>query len=164
MHDVHDIQDGSFTDTIDIAESIRFSSMLMTSATAGFQSAELYTIQYVPNRIDIIDDGPGLLAEQAINWIRATKDIQLQNIDANLSDSLKQAEQFANICNHNESLAGKVKDWEAAGPVQDSPSRELVAAQQEIEDLGEELQIEKNRSAKLERQLNICTSEPETME
>jgi hypothetical protein len=61
-------------------------------------------------------------------------------------------------------LATKVKDLEATEPVQDGPSRELAAAQQEIEELEEELQIKKHRSAKLERRLDKCKSEQESTE
>jgi polyhydroxyalkanoate synthesis regulator phasin len=61
-------------------------------------------------------------------------------------------------------LAAKVKDLEATGPVQEGPSRELAAAQQEIEELKEELKIEKRHSAKSERWLDNCKSEPETTE
>jgi hypothetical protein len=58
----------------------------------------------------IIDDAPRLLSDQAINRIRATEDVQLEIIDANLSESLKQAEKFAKTCHLNVSLAAKVKD------------------------------------------------------
>ena len=163
-HDTHDTHDVSFTDKIDKAESIRFSSRFKTSTTAGFQPTELRTTEYITNRMKIIDDGPGVLSDQAINWIRATEDVQLEIIDANLSESLEQAEKFAKICDLNESLAAKVKDLEATEPVRDGPSRELAAAQREIEELEEELQIEKRRSAKLERRLDKCKSEPETTE
>jgi len=112
----------------------------------------------------IIDDGPGVSSDQAINWIRVTEDVQLEIIDSNLSESLKQAEKFAKICDLKESLATKVKDLEATEPVRHGPSRELAAAQREIEELEEELQLEKRRSAKLERRLNKCKSEPETTE
>jgi hypothetical protein len=54
-------------------------------------------------------------------------------IDANLFDSLDHAEKFAKICDLNESVAAKVKDLEATGPVQDGPSQESAAAQQDIE-------------------------------
>ena len=91
----------------------------------------------------IIDDGPGVLSDQAINWIRATEDIQLEIIDVDLSKSLEQTEKFAKICDLNESLAAKVKNLEATEPVRDGPGRELVAAQRAIEELEEELQIEK---------------------
>jgi len=101
----------------------------------------------------VIDDGPGHLSDQVTNWISATEDIQLEIIDAIISESLEQAEKFAKICNFNESLAAKVKDLEATEPVQDGPSRELAAGQQEIEELEEELQIKKHGSAKLERRL-----------
>jgi chromosome segregation ATPase len=74
------------------------------------------------------------------------------------------AEKFAKICALNKRLAAKVKDLDATGPVQEGPSRELVAAQQEIEELEEELQIEKRRSAKLEKRRDKCKSEPESTE
>jgi len=76
----------------------------------------------------IIDDGPGVLSYQAIDWIRATEDVQLEILDANLSESLEQAEKFTKICNLNESLPVKVKDMEATEPIRDGPSRELAAA------------------------------------
>jgi len=163
-HNTHNTHDVSFTDKIDKAESIRFSSRFNTSATAGFQPTELRTTEYVTNRMKVIDNGPGHLSDQAINWIRATEDVQLEIINAHLSESLGQAKKFAKICDLNESLAAKVKDLEATEPVQDRPSRELAAAQQEIEELEEELQIEKRRSAKLERRLDKCKSELETTE
>jgi len=112
----------------------------------------------------IIDDGPGVLSDQAINWIRVTEDVQLEIIDANLSESLEQGEKLAKMCDLNESLAAKVKDLEATEPVRDGPSRELPAAPREIEELEAELQIEKRRSAKLDRRLDKCKSEPETTE
>jgi hypothetical protein len=45
-HDTHDVR---FTDTIDTAESIRFSSRGKTSTTAGFQPTELRTTEYITN-------------------------------------------------------------------------------------------------------------------
>jgi len=90
-----------------------------------------------------IKDSPGVLSDQAIHWIRATEDIPLEITDANLSESLEQAEKFAKICDLNESFTSKVKDLEATEPVQDGPPRELAATQQEIEELEDELQIEK---------------------
>jgi len=140
MHDTHDV---SFTDKIDKAESIRFSSRFKTSTTAGFQPTELRTKEYITHRLKIIDDGHGVLSDQAINWIRATEDVQLEIIDATLAKSLEQAEIFAKICDLNESLAAKVKDLEATEPVRDGPSRESADAQREIDELEEELQIEK---------------------
>jgi len=59
-------------------------------------------------------------------------------------------------------LAAEVKDLEGSGPVQDGPSKKLAAAQHDIEELEEEHQIEKCRSAKLERRLNEFRLEPET--
>jgi len=153
-HDAHDVQHVSFTDTIDKAESMRFSSRFKTSATAGFQPIELCTTEFVTNRMKVIDNGPRLLSDQAIDWIRATEDVQLEIIDANLSESLEQAEKFAKLCDLNEILAANVKDLEATGPVQEGPTRELADAQQELKQLEEELQIEKGRSAKLERRLD----------
>jgi len=81
----------------------------------------------------VINDGPELFSGQAINWIRVTEVVQLEINDANLSECHERAEKFAKICNLNESLAAKPKDLEADEPVQDGPSRELAAAQQEIE-------------------------------
>jgi len=163
-HVMHNTQDVSFADKIDKAESIRFSSRFKTSATAGFQSTELGPTEYVTNRMKVIDDGPGPLSDQAINRIRATEDVQLEIIDANLYKSHEQAEKFAMICDLNESLTAKVKDLEDTEPVQDGPSRELAAAKQEIKELNKELQIEKRRSAKLESRLSKCKTEPETAE
>jgi len=92
----------------------------------------------------VINDGAGVVSDQAINWIRATENIRVEIIDAKLSESREQAETFAKICDLNESLPAKVKDLEATEPVQHSLSRELAAAQQEIEELEEDLQIEKH--------------------
>jgi len=164
MHDMHDTHDVSFTNKIDKAESFRFSSRFKTSTTAGFQPTDLRTTEYITNQMKIIDDSPGVLSDQAMNWIRATEDIQLEIIDANLSDSLEQAEKFTKICDLNQSLAARVKDLEATEPVRDGPRRELATAQREIEELEEQLQIDKRRSAKLERRLDTCKSEPETTE
>ena len=85
-------------------------------------------------------------------------------INSNISESLEEAEKFAKICNLNESVATKLKDLEATEPIRDGPSRESAAAQQEIEKLEEELQIENRRSAQLERRLDKCKPEPETTE
>jgi len=161
MQDTHDV---SFTNKIHKGESIRFRSRFKTSTTTGFQPTELRTTEYITNRMKIIDDGPGVLSDPAINWIRATEDVQLGIIDANLSESLEQAEEFGKICDLNESLAAIVKDLEATEPVRDGPSRELAAAQWEIAELEKELQIEKRWSAMLERRLDKCKSEPETTE
>jgi len=93
-------------------KSIRFSSRFKTSTTAGFQPTERHTTEYITHQIKIIDDGPGVLSDQAINWIRAVEDVQLEIIDANLCESLEQAEKFTKICDHNENLATKVKGME----------------------------------------------------
>jgi hypothetical protein len=164
MHNMHNTQDVCFTNKIDKAESIRYSSRFKTSPTASFQPTELRITELITNLIKVIKDGPRLRSDEAINWIWATKDVQLEIIDANLSKSNEQAKKFAKICDLNESLAAKVNDFEATGPVQDDPSRKLAAAQQDIEELEEELQIEKRRSAKLERRLHEFKSEPETTE
>jgi len=161
-HNMHDTHDVSGTDQTDQAESIWFSSRLKTSTTAGFQHTELRTTEYITIRMKVIDDGPGVLSDRGIYWIKATGDVQLEVIDVNLSESLKQAEKVSKICDLNESLAAKVQDLEAAEPVRDSPSREYAAAQQEIEELEKELQIKKCQSTKLERQFDKSKSEPET--
>jgi hypothetical protein len=151
----HDAQDVSFSDRINKADSIRFSSKFTTLTTASFEPGELRTAEYVTKRKKVIDDGLGHLSDQARHWINATEDVQLEIIDAGLS------EKFAKICDLNESVAAKVKELEAAEPVQ-GPNKELVAAHQEIEELEEELWIEKRRSAKLERRLAKCKSGPPT--
>jgi len=160
-HDMHDMHDVCFSDQIHKAESIRFSSKFRTSTTAGFQPTELRTTGYVTNWMKVIHDGPVVLSDQAINWIWATEDVQLELIDANLSESLEQAEKFTKICDLNESLATEVKDVRATEPVRDGPSRESEAAQQEIEEFEDEPQIETCRSAKLERRLDKSKSELE---
>ena len=125
----------------------------------GFPPTELRTTEYITNLMTIIDDGPGVLSDHAINWIRATEDVQLEIFDANLSESLEQAEIFGKICDLNESLAAKVKDLEATEPVRDGLSKKSEATQREIDEFDKELQIEKCRSAKLERWLDKCKSE-----
>ena len=109
----------------------------------------------------VIDDAPRFLSDQAINGIRATENVHLDIIDANLPESLEKAEKFAKICDLNGNLGAKVKEMEATGPVQEGPSRELAAAQQEIQELEEELQIKKRWSAKLDTWLDKFQSEPE---
>jgi hypothetical protein len=141
-HDAYDAQDVSFKDKIDQADSIRFSSKFATLTTAGFEPAELRTAEYFTKRKKVIDDGPEHLLDQAINWIKATEDVQLEIINAGLSESLEQAEKFSKVCELNESLAAKVKELEAAESVQ-GPNKELAAAHQEIDELEEELRIEK---------------------
>ncbi|KAF8246992.1 hypothetical protein K440DRAFT_644312 [Wilcoxina mikolae CBS 423.85] len=135
-HDAHDVQNAS--PRIDRTESIRFSNSLTTSVTADFQPVELRTEEYVTKQQKIIAEGPAPLSDQAINWIKATEDVQLEIIDADLSESLKQVEIFAKICDLNECSAAKVKDLEAAEPVQDT-NNELAAAHQDIDELEEEL-------------------------
>jgi hypothetical protein len=112
----------------------------------------------------VMDEGPGVLSDQALNWIRAPEDVQSEIIDANLSESVEHAVKFGKICDLIESLAAKVKELEATEPVQDGPSRELPAAQHEIEVFEDELQIEICRSAMLESRLDKCMLEPETTE
>ena len=139
--DTHNTHNVSFTDDIDKAESIRFSSRFKTSTSVGLQPTELCTTEYITNRMKIIDDSPGVLSDQAINWIRATEDVQLEIIDANLSESLEQAEKFAKICNLNESLSAKVEDLEVSEPFRDGPSWASAAAQLNNEQLEEEPRI-----------------------
>jgi len=111
-----------------MAESIRFSSRFMTSATVGFQPAALHTRQYVTHRINVMDHGPGHLSQYAIDSNRAMEDIRQEIIDANLSESVEHTEIFANICDLNESLAAEVKYFKPAGSIQDGLSMTLVAA------------------------------------
>jgi hypothetical protein len=63
-HNTHDTHNLSFTDTIDKAESIRFSSRFKTSTTVGFQPTELRRTEYITNRMKNIHDGPGVLSDQ----------------------------------------------------------------------------------------------------
>ncbi|KAF8245057.1 hypothetical protein K440DRAFT_646585 [Wilcoxina mikolae CBS 423.85] len=156
MHDASDIHD-----TIDKTESSRLSSSHTTLATVDFEPAEHCTPEYISKRQKVINDGPGHLSDQAINWIKAMEDVELEINDVNLSKSHKQAKKFSNIWNLNKSLVAKVKDLEAAEPVQ-GPHKELAAAHQEIDKLKKELRIEKHRSAKLERWLEKCKSELES--
>jgi hypothetical protein len=146
-HNTHNTYDVSFTDTITIAESIRFSSRFKTSATVGFQPTELGTTEYVTNRTKVICHGPGLMSDHATNRNRAMDDIQSEINVANHSESHDQAENFAKFCYLNECLATPINDLEDTVPIQDGPSRELAATKQEIEGWEEDLQIEKRRSA-----------------
>ena len=101
------------------------------------------------------------MSDQAINWLKAEENRQLEIINAELLESLKHTKKFAKIYNLNNYLAAKVKDLEAAEPIQDL-NKELAAAYHKIDKLEEELQIEKQRSAKLERQFEKYKSELET--
>jgi len=67
MHNMHNTHDVSFTGKIYKAESIRFSSKVKTSVTAGFQPTKLRTTEYVTNRIRVINDSLELMFAQAIN-------------------------------------------------------------------------------------------------
>ncbi|KAF8254197.1 hypothetical protein K440DRAFT_635702 [Wilcoxina mikolae CBS 423.85] len=75
--------------------------------------------------------------------------------------SLEQAEECTKNCNVNERVVAKIKDLEAAKPVQ-GPNKQSVAAHQGIDELKEELQIERSHSSKLERWLEKCKFEPES--
>ncbi|KAF8244559.1 hypothetical protein K440DRAFT_635985 [Wilcoxina mikolae CBS 423.85] len=163
VHDAHYAHNVSLRDRIDKMESIRFSNSFTTSVTVGFQSAEYRTDEYITKRQQIIVDCLESLSDQAFNWIRATVEDQLEMIDADLSESLESAEKLANIGDLNESLAANVKDFETVESVQ-GPNKELVAAHQEIEELEEEVRIEMRRFAKLERQLEKCKSDPDSMD
>jgi hypothetical protein len=151
---MHDTQDVSFSDRINMAESIRFSSKFTTLAAAAFKSGKFHPTEYITKRKKVIDDSPGHLSRQAINWNKATEDVQLEIIEVGLLESLKQAKQVAKICDLKESLAGKVKELEAEHS--QGPNKELVAAHQDINKLEEELRIEKCRSVKLKRLLEKC--------
>ena len=88
----------------------------------------------------------------------------MEIIDANRSERLEHAEKFAKISDLNESLATMVQDLERTEPVRDGLSRELAAAECEIEELQEVFQIENRQSAKLEGRLDTCKYETETKE
>lgn len=92
------------------------------------------------------------------------EDVHLQSINGNRSESLEQAEKIAKICNLNESLVAKVNDLEPAEPVQDAQSNDSVAAQQEINEFKEELQIQNRHNAMFGRLPNKHKSKPEAME
>ena len=117
LHKAHDMHHVSCTDKIDKAQSIRFSSRFKTSTTTCFQPTELHTTENITNRMKVINNCPGVMSDQSINWIRAMEDVQLEIIDAYLSESLAQAEKFAKICALNESLAAEVKVLEVTEPV-----------------------------------------------
>ncbi|KAF8248435.1 hypothetical protein K440DRAFT_642571 [Wilcoxina mikolae CBS 423.85] len=143
-HNTNEEQNISFRNRIDEAKSIRFSNSFATLATTDLQPAELCTAEYITRRKKIITDGPESLPEQAINWLRAIK--------------------LAKICDLNDSLAAKIKDWEAAEPIQDGTCKELVIAYQEIDELEEVLRIEKCHSTDLERWLGKWKSEVQPTE
>jgi hypothetical protein len=123
---VHNAKDLTFTDKIDKAEPIRFSSWFKTSATTGFQPTERVTTEYILNWIKAIDGSPGLWSAQAINCIRATEDVQLEIIDGNLPSTLEHADMIAKICVLNESWAAYVTEMVATELVQDGPTREFA--------------------------------------
>jgi len=167
MHDMHDapnVQDVSFTNKVNHAKLIRFSKRFKTSSTAGFKPTELRKTKYATEQIKVFHHGPWLLSNKTIDWIGAMENVRMQIVDTILSERLEQGEKSAIVCTLTERLATKVKDLGPTEPVQDVPSRELVAAPQAIEVLESELQIKKQCCAKLECWLNKCKSEPETAE
>jgi hypothetical protein len=135
--DTHDMKN-----TIEKPKSIRFCSNHTTLATRRFEPAKLCTAEYVTMQNKVIDNRPGHLSDHSIKWIKAMEDVQLQLIDTGLSESLDQAEKFVKICDLNQSLVSKVKDLEAAEPVQ-GPNKEVAAAYQEKDELKGVLQIKK---------------------
>jgi hypothetical protein len=54
------MDDVSFTDKINNAQSILFRSSFKTSATTGFHAIELCTTEYVTNPMKVLDDSPGV--------------------------------------------------------------------------------------------------------
>jgi len=109
MHNVNCAQDVRFIDRIDKAESTRFSSNFKTVATTGFQPTDLRPTEYITNWIKVIDNGPGRLSDQAMDMIVPMEAVQRHIVNANHSDSLEQAETFANLCNLNTSLTTEDK-------------------------------------------------------
>jgi chromosome segregation ATPase len=144
-----------------MAESIRFSSQFTTLNATGIETGALHMGEYSTKQKTVIDDGPGHLSDKAMNCIKAAEDAQHQITNAGLSESLEQAENFTKMCDINNSLAAKVKELEAAEPIQ-GPNNELEAAHQEIDELREELQIDMRHSAKLERRLEMYNSDLST--
>jgi hypothetical protein len=130
------LEDPSSTDTFDKVESIRIITRFKTSITTGFHPTKLVATEDVTDRKMVHEDSHGILPERAINCIRATEHVQHEIIDDNRSSSLEDAEALSMLFDLNESLAPTLKNFEANGPVQAGPSRELVAAHKDIEELG----------------------------
>jgi hypothetical protein len=147
-----------------MGKSFKFRSILKISPTTGFTLAELQAKSYVTNRMKVINHHPGILSDSAIIPLSVRDDVQLGMINNNLSERLEQANILGKICDLNNRSAAKVTHLEAAEAVQDGPSRELVAAVQGFDKLEEELQVDKGCSAKLEKRLDMCKTEPETLE
>jgi len=116
MLDAHHVHDFTWTDKIYKAELIRFSSWFKTSATAGFKPTELHTTEYIPKRNSILDDGSGLLSEEAINSIRAAEDVQLDIIDVNISQSFEQAEKWPTFATSTRAWLQKSTIWRLLRP------------------------------------------------
>ncbi|KAF8245068.1 hypothetical protein K440DRAFT_646557 [Wilcoxina mikolae CBS 423.85] len=109
----------------------------------------------------VIDDGSGNLSNQALNWFKAMQDVQLDLIDAGLLECLEQSEKDARSWNFNNSLVAKVKDLQATESIR-GPNKQLAEAHQEMDQLEDELRIEKYHSVKLERWQEKCKSELES--
>jgi len=126
--DMHDTLDVSFSDQINMANSIRSSSTFTISDTENFQPTQLRTTVYITNGMNTIDARPGHLSDRAINWMGAANDIHLEISNGDFGESLQSAKDVVMICNLNQSLAAEVENLEAAEPVQDGLSKRLVAA------------------------------------
>ncbi|KAF8248729.1 hypothetical protein K440DRAFT_642028 [Wilcoxina mikolae CBS 423.85] len=135
MHNTSDTPDISMSDRINKAES-------------SFEPVEYYMEEYIIKKKKGIDDDPEDLSDHTINCIQTTVNVKHEIIDAYLLDL-------------NESLTAEVKELEGFESIQ-GPNKELVAAQQEIDELEKELQIKKHRSVRLQRWLEKCKSESES--
>jgi hypothetical protein len=127
----------------------------------GYQPTELRTTESITNQMMVIDKDPGDLSNQAINWIRATEDVQFAIGDDNLSERIVQGVNFGKICDPNDRLAAIFKDLEATEPVRDGPARSIASPRHNNEKWQDKLQIKKCRSTKFERRLDKCKSEPQ---
>ena len=109
-------EDVSFTDSMENAKSTTCSSRFQTSATMGFQHTEHCTTQYVPNLVNVIDYSPEPFWDKVINWVRNMEEAQLEMINANLWESLKQAEKFAKICDLSKTWQLQARNWRLLSP------------------------------------------------
>jgi hypothetical protein len=88
IHNTHDMQNHNFTNIINRPKWIMFSSRFRILASASFKPAECRIAEYTIHRNDVIVDGLRPVSDYAINWFSATNHIQLNIIDAWLSESI----------------------------------------------------------------------------
>jgi hypothetical protein len=122
-HDMHDTHDVSLTDKIDKAETIRFCSRFKTSTTAGFQPTELRTTEYITNRMKIIDHGPGVVSDQAINWIRSTEDVHLGSLMLTNPRALNKPRKSRRFATSTRAWPLKSRTWRPLSPSETAQAR-----------------------------------------